>query len=128
MGGGFSPWFVCPGEVDGVPCDRRAAKLYLKGRYCFCRRCHDLAYSSQREAFSTAPIDRAHGIRRRLGASADTTQPFPPKPKGMHRKTYERLHDEYLDAMIEQLGESDALLNKSSMLLVETFRRLGVDL
>ena len=46
----------------------------------------------------------------------------------MHRKTYERLHDEYLDAMTEHLGESDALLDKSSMLLIETFRRLGVDL
>jgi hypothetical protein len=114
--------------VDGFPYDRRAAKLYLKGRYFFCRRCYDLAYSSQREAFSTAPIDRAHGIRRRLGASADTTQPFPPRSKGMHRKTYERLHDEYLDAMTEHLGESDALLDKSSMLLVEIFHRPGVDL
>lgn len=76
--GGFRPWFVCPGVVGEVPCDRRAAKLYLKGRYFLYRHCHDLVYASQRESFRTAPIDRAHRIRRRLGASANTTQPFPP--------------------------------------------------
>lgn len=44
----------------------------------------------------------------------------------MHRKTYERLHDEYLDAMKEHLGESGAVLDKSAGLVSEMLGRLGV--
>jgi hypothetical protein len=50
--GGRRFWFVCPLIVGGVPCSRRAAKLYLPpgGRYFGCRTCHDLTYRSCQEA------------------------------------------------------------------------------
>ena len=83
--GGDRPWFACPG--DG--CGRRAAVLY--GRRLFlCRRCHDLAYESTREDPGERALRRARKIRERLAGSADLLAPFPPKPKGMHWRTYER--------------------------------------
>jgi hypothetical protein len=50
--GGQRRWLVCPLVVAGVPCHRRAAKLYLpsSGRYFGCRKCHDLTYRSCQEA------------------------------------------------------------------------------
>lgn len=51
-GGGERWWFVCPLMVNGQPCGRRVAKLYLPpgGRYFGCRHCYDLTYTSAQEA------------------------------------------------------------------------------
>jgi hypothetical protein len=53
--GGQRWWFICPLIVRGVPCDRRAGKLYLPpgARYFGCRRCHNLTYRSCQEAHQT---------------------------------------------------------------------------
>jgi hypothetical protein len=48
--GGLRWWFACPLIVGGRPCGRRSGKLYLRGRYFGCRRCHDLTYTSCRES------------------------------------------------------------------------------
>ena len=50
--GGVRWWFICPLVVAGVPCNRRAGKLFLPpgARYFGCRRCHDLRYRSSQEA------------------------------------------------------------------------------
>jgi hypothetical protein len=85
--GGERPWFVCPEAV----CGRRVAVLYGPGRYFLCRHCYDLSYRSQREDSMYGALRRAQKIRERLGGSANMTEPFPEKPKGMHWKTYERL-------------------------------------
>lgn len=84
--GGQRPWFVCP----GTGCGRRAAVLY-GGRLFLCRQCHDLAYASTRLGPGERALRKAQRIRERLGGSANMLEPFPPKPKGMHRRTYERL-------------------------------------
>jgi hypothetical protein len=46
--GGLRWWFVCPLVVNGRPCGRRVAKLYLPpgGRYYACRHCNRLTYTS----------------------------------------------------------------------------------
>ena len=36
-------------------------------------------------------LAKAQQIRRRLGGSGSLIAPFPAKPKGMHRRTYDRL-------------------------------------
>ena len=108
--GGSRPWFVCPGVVNGVSCGRRAAKLYLKGRYFLCRHCQDLTYASRQETGRIGALHKCQRIRQKLGGTANMTEPFPDKPKGMHFKTYVRLlgeyekaHEEYTRAMIEDL-------------------------
>jgi hypothetical protein len=79
------------------PCDRRDARLYLppgEGEF-LCRNCHDLRYLSQRVGADELLDRRALAIRRRLGQK-ELGQPFPPRPRGMHTKTYERLRSEYM--------------------------------
>jgi hypothetical protein len=48
--GGLRWWFVCPLLMNGVPCARRVAKIYRRGRYFGCRNCHGLAYRSSQAA------------------------------------------------------------------------------
>ena len=92
--GGQRPWFICPGVRNGIPCQRRVAKLYGAGKYFLCRYCYDLAYQSQRESKPDRFLYKAQNIRVRLGGSADIGKPFPSKPKGMHWNIYLRLRRE----------------------------------
>jgi hypothetical protein len=97
--GGERPWFICP----GAGCARRVAILYGPGRYFLCRHCYDLSYQSQRDNAMYRALHKAQSIRERLGGSANMTEPFPEKPKGMHWKTYEQLWWEHHEAEMEQL-------------------------
>src|SRR3954471_21650009 len=89
--GGSRPYFICPGAVNGVPCCRRVAKLYGAGRFFLCRHCYGLAYASQREDDMDRALRRANKIRGRLGGRPGMTSTFPDRPRGMWRRTYERL-------------------------------------
>jgi hypothetical protein len=89
--GGRRPWFNCPAYCGGRCCGRRVALLYLAGKFFACRRCYDLAYESQQESSWCRGLGKAQKIRMRLGGSPNPLEPFPDRPKGMHRKTYERL-------------------------------------
>jgi hypothetical protein len=89
--GGQRPWFVCSAYSNGHDCGRRAAILYCAGGLFACRRCYDLSYASQQQTPLHRRLERARAIRMRLGGSADLQEPFPSKPKGMHRRTFQRL-------------------------------------
>jgi hypothetical protein len=90
--GGARPWFRCVAHVGGRSCGRRVAKLYLRDVAVFaCRQCCGLAYASQSENPRYHAISRVQKIRVRLGGSANLVEPFPKKPRGMHRWTYYRL-------------------------------------
>jgi hypothetical protein len=83
--GGARPWLHCL-------CGRRVAKLFkgLGGYYC--RQCFDNPrYASQTKSTQGRLHFEACKLRLRLGGIASLTEPFPERPRGMHRKTYERL-------------------------------------
>jgi len=98
--GGERSWFLCP------RCEKRAGNLYVeydkekKEPAIACRRCLDLRYQSQREDLIGRRATRAKRIRQHLGGflSASLDSPFPDRPKGMHRRTYERLAEEAIEA------------------------------
>jgi hypothetical protein len=84
--GGHRPWFCC------TRCGRRVAKVFLGGSTFFaCRHCYGLAYESQLESVRLRRIGKARKIRMKLGGDANVLDDFPQKPKGMHRRTYDRL-------------------------------------
>lgn len=60
--GGERHWFLCPAQG----CRARVALLY-DGAIFACRKCHQLAYPSQREDAGDRAARRAHRIRDRMG-------------------------------------------------------------
>ena len=96
--GGSRPYFICPGVVNGVTCGRRVAKLHGPGRYFLCRHCYRLAHASRSEGAWDRKRRRANKIRQRLGGDPGMAAPFPKKPKGMWRRTYERLREQAFEA------------------------------
>ncbi len=98
---GLRWWLACP--VSG----HRCAKLHRPrgGDLFAARQAWRLGYASQR----VAPLERrrqtaegrASRLRRRLGGTASRPpyyEDVPPRPKGMHRKTYRRLRREVVEA------------------------------
>jgi hypothetical protein len=89
--GGSRAWFRCP----PVGCGRRVAILY-GGSVFACRQCHSLAYESQNETAHSRALSKTQAIRVKLGGGP--CGDFPPKPKGMHWRTYNRLAAQAEDA------------------------------
>jgi hypothetical protein len=91
--GGSRPYFICPMSRNGRYCGRRVGKLYMRGRWFACRHCHQLAYQSQSEDRHDRLIRRRNKLSARLSPTGEVDT-FPPKPKGMWSRTYERRLDE----------------------------------
>ena len=104
--GGHRRWFACP------TCNRRVAVLYGAGRSFACRGCKALAYASQGESDDDRAARRANRIRKRLGWPPGILNGSGTRPKGMHRRTYQRLlaaHEAFvgvsLAGMARKLGQ-----------------------
>jgi hypothetical protein len=83
--GGHRLWLRCF-------CGRFVSALYSpNGGRWGCRHCYRLTYATRQAIPRDRQLLRAQCIRRRLGGSANMLEPFPAKPKGMHRRTYDRL-------------------------------------
>lgn len=97
LGSGLRPWLHCP------HCQRRVAKLFNGLAGYFCRACVGNApYASQTKSKESRLHFAACKLRLRLGGLASLTEPFPERPRGMHRRTYVRLRyrGEQLEARI----------------------------
>lgn len=68
-----------------------------------CRHCHRLAYACQRESGEYRVTGRGNRIRQRLGWALGMLNDKGPRPKGMHRRTFERLCAKH-DAIFEVLA------------------------
>jgi hypothetical protein len=84
--GGSRPWFKCN-------CGRRVGTLFEFHQFYVCRTCHGLIYEAQRFSRKRRKQTSFPGfrIRERLGGRPNLLDPFPTKPKGQHRRTYNRL-------------------------------------
>ncbi len=88
-------WLVCP------LCDHDRATLFLVEHLhaaWACRVCADLGYVSDRLDRGRRAARRARNVRRRLGGQGSLLAPRPPRPKGMHHRTYARLCEALQDA------------------------------
>lgn len=83
--GGVRWWLTCPAQG----CGRRVSVLYL-AHVLACRHCHNFAYNSQNEATQYRLLHKAQKIHQELGGNGVINIFNPPKPKGMHWKTYRR--------------------------------------
>lgn len=84
---GQREWFQC------LKCLRRCRILY-GGTLFRCRKCQGLRYETQYEPSFARAATCALKIRDKLGGKGGIDDPFPPKPKGMHWRTYERMRGE----------------------------------
>jgi hypothetical protein len=105
--GGWRPWFRC------VPCNRRVGKLYNTGASLTCRRCLDLWYASQRRGTKSRRYLQALKLRLRLNGIANLSEPFPERPKKMHRQTYQRLRRR-LEVLEGQLRHSRRFMSRET--------------
>lgn len=81
--GGHRWWFSCPA------CGHRVGVLFLLNVLA-CRHCCNIAYTSQREPLCDRLLSKAQKIHYQLGGNWQEDSSTPPKPKGMHWKTYSR--------------------------------------
>ena len=81
--GGFRPWLRCP------HCERRVARLFKGLAGYFCRACCGNPISESRRR--SPKYLQTYRIRQRLGDSRPVLDDIPVRPRGMKRKTYERL-------------------------------------
>ena len=85
--GGIRPWFVCP------RCGRWVGVLLAAGQRLACRLCWRATYTSTRERRYFRAVRRQAKLFARIEArmGPGTERHYPPRPRGMRRRTYERL-------------------------------------
>jgi hypothetical protein len=86
--GGERLWFRCP------HCNKRVAVLYGYEIRFLCRHCYQIPYSSQQEGYMNNVISQKHKLGERIFEHYDCGEGWG-KKKGLHWKTFNRLHARY---------------------------------
>ena len=98
--GGQRPWFLCP------VCNRRVAILYQVSEHLSCSHCSDISYYSRNESQLDRLLRKKNKLRKQLTVDDGWGLDFFRRAKGMHRKTYDRLLDEF--AVLEMVIDEQA--------------------
>jgi hypothetical protein len=101
--GGYRKWFLC------TRCRKRVAVIYGSGKYFLCRHCYNLTYDSCNTSPLQRVFDKADKLKEKLGGKPGFANPVPYRPKGMHRKTYNRITTNIY--RLEGIGE-DGMMEK----------------
>lgn len=120
--GGLRWYVLCPRE--GCEARRRAEIIYVTPRGWACRRCASVVYACRTLDRPARAGRRAARIRARLGAARPEAvlEAPPPRPRWMHRTTYERV----LRETAEKATEWAAALPARQTQLVALASRLDV--
>lgn len=86
--GGVRYWFRCPN------CSKRVGLMYGRGATFLCRHCCQLGYASQQEGYTDNVLSQKHKLGERIFDRYEGGRGYG-KKKGMHWKTYRRLHSKY---------------------------------
>jgi hypothetical protein len=91
-------WFHCP------RCHYRCAILYSGSSHFLCRKCYRLPYPSQMQTDLDRMAAQVHRLGERIFEHYDYGEGWL-KKKGMHQKTFNRLHSEYekLESRLSQI-------------------------
>jgi hypothetical protein len=104
--GGERLWLTCPG------CQSRRRVLFCVHGQFRCRECHNLAYTSTREDPQARSACRIAALHRRLGAARCDLSAIPPRPKGMHQPTYDRIAGQLMQEQDRQAGYLQAFCGR----------------
>lgn len=104
--GGAETYFICP------KCAHTVKRLYGGGVRYLCRTCHNLVHASTQERPGDRASRRNRKLRRRLGADIGLGDFIGPKPKRMHRRTFERISEEIHAAEAEVYDDMLVLLTR----------------
>ncbi|WP_157471628.1 hypothetical protein [Gilvimarinus agarilyticus] len=107
--GGERLWFSCPS------CNRRVGILFDCGSLFICRHCCRLPYVTQNENQAYRLIRKKHKLGQRIFADYHRGSGSI-KTKGMHWKTFERLHRQYQNLEQCWLQSLDDFLQKHKWL------------
>ncbi|WP_291201645.1 hypothetical protein [Hyphomonas sp.] len=118
--GGCETYFLCP------KCARTVKRLYGGGVRYLCRTCHGLVHASTQERPGSRATRKNQKLRRRLGVEIGLGDWIGPKPKGMHRKTFEEISARIHAAESEVYDDMLVLLNRMQRTTERRSARIGV--
>lgn len=121
--GGRRPWFICP------ECNKRIGKLYKPNNehFFWCRLCWDLTYQSRMDGNDSISValNKINRLKKKLrwncGDEEVATEysPLPPRPKGQHKKTYQKI--------IEQIIKTEEVAKNAMIDIYKKLTGEGVD-
>lgn len=117
--GGCETYFICP------RCACTVKRLYGSGVRYLCRTCHNLVHASTQERPGNRATRKNQKLRRRIGAEIGLGDWIGPKPKGMHRKTFEQISEQIHAAEAEVYDDMLVLLNRMQRRTATHSARIG---
>ena len=114
--GGNRWWLKCP------ECDQRKTTLYVLGKRLGCMGCLNLTYPSKHESKDKRVYSKLSKLNFQLGGGGQLSG-LPTRPKGMHRKKYDKILAVDQDIRYKVFMNVEAQIAKTKRLLA----KYGID-